>query len=71
MSAWSLERGEKCGAPLIDGSTQTFEITMKVRAFWCDDLGDWILCRPMHLERLPKSARYIETVPPTKRDDER
>jgi hypothetical protein len=45
--------------PPKDGTTQTFEITMRLQAFWCDDLKDWILCRPMHLERLPKKAGVV------------
>lgn len=42
-----------------DGSDQIFELTIRLDAFWCDDLRDWILCRPFKAERLPSGARHI------------
>lgn len=46
-----------------DGNAHQFQVTMKLVAFWCDDLKRWVLNHPLHLECLPARAVYIPPNP--------
>lgn len=45
-------------APQDDGE-HAFQIKFNARAFWCGESKRWVLSRPLEMECLPSSARYL------------
>ncbi len=51
-------------APKVPGPSQRFKLPERVvRAFWCNDLKDWVTDSPVSINRIPAGALWEKPAP--------